>query len=192
MSLITFGKSELDYVDDYKYLGVTIESRLTLSKNINKTISAVSHKTSQLYKIRKSISPRTALQLYKTMLLPIIDFGDLFYHIKNTKLINKLQILQNRRIRIISNLPKLTNTTIEQRKLDLLSLCERRALHIIQFALGLNRSQLETFRPAKALTEKSLSYTMRKAWNSLPTAAHLPDKQIFTKYLLVNSKYLIL
>lgn len=142
---LLLGNCELDYVDDYKYLGITIDSKISLTEHINKTISSVSHKASQLYKIRKSISPKTALQLYKTMILPIIDLCDLFYHNKSVKLThNKLQVIQNRFLRIISNLSKLTNTLTEEYQLDLLPLCERRALHILQFAFEFVHSNSES------------------------------------------------
>lgn len=52
----------------------------------------------------------------------------------SSKLLNKLQIFQIRCIRIISSLPKLSNTEAYERKLDLLPLIQRSALRILQFA----------------------------------------------------------
>lgn len=49
---LSLGLSELDYVDNYRYLGVTIDSGLTFKKHLNKTIKTLSYKTSQLFKIR--------------------------------------------------------------------------------------------------------------------------------------------
>lgn len=91
---LLLGDCELDYVDDYKYLGVIIDTKLTFTKHLNKTIKTVSYKASQLCKIHNSISAKTALQFYKTMILPMLDFGDLFFHNKSKKLINKLQVIK--------------------------------------------------------------------------------------------------
>lgn len=129
-----YGMIQLDYVADYKYLGLTIDTKLTFSIHLNNTLKSISHKTYQLGKIRNSISAKTALQIYKTMILPILDYGDIFFHNKRGKLLKKLQVLQNSCIRIISKLPRLTNTTEEEVKLGLLPLKMRRSLHILQFA----------------------------------------------------------
>lgn len=152
------------------------------------------------------------------MILPVMDYGDLFYHNKNARLLNKLHIIQNRSVRIISELPKLTNTDSEMKKLDLLSLSTRRALHTLQFAFDLikcqpnlviqfnnvfsndrmhtrshnpNRNQFNLFRPTKSKTKKSISYVMRRAWNALPSEVHqIEDKTTLSNYLLLNSRYL--
>lgn len=207
---LILGHSPLDYVSEYKYLGLTIYTKLNFKKHLVNTLKSVSHKAYQLNKIRHSLSAKTALQSYKTMILPIIDYGDIFLQNKSSKYMSKLQTIQNRCIRTISKLPRLTNTKEEEKMLELLPLNERRALHTLQFAheLTINektlftntttlqsqrattramnpeRHQFKIFRPTKTLTEKSISYCMRKAWNRLPTSATI------TKYLLVNPEYL--
>lgn len=215
---LKLGNVELDYVDDYKYLGLTIDTGLTFKTHINNLINTISFKVSQLRRIRKSLTNKIALQLYKSMILPVMDYGDLFYQNKNRKLLNKLNVLQNRSVRIISKLPKLTNTDSELKKLDLIPLSNRRALHTLQFAFDLvkckphltvqfddtsslermhtrshnpYRNQFNIFRPTKSKIERSISYTMRKAWNALPSDVHqLEDKITLSNYLLLNSRYL--
>lgn len=148
------------------------------------------------------------------MILPVIDYGDIFYHNTNASLLKKLQVIQNKCMRIISRLPRLANTVGEERKLDLVPLCER-SLHIIQFAYELvinqsnvlekyhlestpdriitrsqdpGRKQITMFRPTKSLIKKSISYTMRNPGMKLPTVAHpCADKHNLTKFLLANS-----
>ena len=51
----------------------------------------------QLYYCRCSSS-----NVYKTMILPLIEYGDILYDNSNTKLTKKLQTLQNRCLRICS------------------------------------------------------------------------------------------
>lgn len=75
------------------------------------------------------------------MILPIMDYADIFYHNKNSGLLKKFQTIQNRCIRIISKLPRLTNTEDEERRLELLPLNTRRAIHIIQFASDITYKQ---------------------------------------------------
>lgn len=144
------------------------------------------------------------------MILPIIDYADIFYHNKNIQLLQKFQVIQNRCIRNISKLPRMTNTDNEANRLSLLPLSERRALHVLQFALETankqpsllisndqrlhsmcvqtcshdhTRKQFKMFKPAKILVERSISFMLRKSWNSLPTSTHLLND----KYPLVSS-----
>lgn len=113
---LTFNNNELDYVDSYKYLGMTIDSWLTFTQHLNNTLKTVSFRVMQLKRIRSSISHKIALQLYKCMILPILDYADIFYHNKNVSLLAKLQIIQNRCVRIISKLPRQANTESEEKK----------------------------------------------------------------------------
>lgn len=123
--------------------------------------------------------------IYKCMILPVFDYGDVFFNFSvNKTLINKLQVLQNSAIRIICKLPKRTNTEQDELNLKLLPLTKRRLLHSIQLAatytfnpenLGLNasgnirtraisksRRQLKIMAPKKAICERSFCYQMRR------------------------------
>lgn len=218
---LTLNNNDLEYVDIYKYLGLSIDSRLTLQQHLNNTLKTVSYRVLQLKRIRPSITHKIALQLYKCMILPIIDYADIFYHNKNSGLLKKFQTIQNRCIRIISELPRLTNTENEEIRLDLTPLNLRRAIHIIQFASDIaykqpnlttaqtgldnssvinrcltrsqnpDRNQMIIFRPSRCLVEKSISYTLRRAWNALPTWVHQSaDKKALASFLLANKQYL--
>lgn len=70
------GNVDLDHVEEYKYLGVTIDARLTFTTTLE-TWWIVSFKVSQLERIRKSLTNKIALQLYKSMILPVMDYGDI-------------------------------------------------------------------------------------------------------------------
>ena len=68
----------LQYVDSYKYLGVTLDNHLTYNTHLNNTIQITAHKLHQLGMIRRYITEGAALQIYKTMVLPYLDYGDIF------------------------------------------------------------------------------------------------------------------
>lgn len=211
---LTLGGSGLEYVDKYKYLGLIIDTKLSFSSHLTTMLKTVSNRITQLKRIRNSITHKIALQLYKSMILPIIDYADIFCHNKNSVLLKKFQTLQNRCIRIISRLPRLSSTADETKKLGLLPLHTRRSLHILQFGFELInsdaslvdeavqpreqtrtrnplRTQFNIFRPRKALIEKSISYVLRKNWNNLPTIAHqIEDKNILANFLLANPNFL--
>lgn len=186
----------IDYVCEYKYLGVWIDSDLTFTKHVRSIISNVSYRLKNLSRIRNCVTKQTALLLYKSMIVPLYDYGDVFFSNSCKKdLLKKLQTLQNYAVRTINRMPTRTNTTIAEAELGLMPLEKRRWLHSLQLAyylandvnniqhqrnLGVNtralatsRKQLKVFAPRKVLTERSFSYQIRKLWNSLPTTYHL-------------------
>ena len=67
-----------------------------MSKHISNITKQISHTVYVLGKIRKYINNQAALTIYKTMVLPYFDYGDIFYMNANEQLLNKLQVLQNK------------------------------------------------------------------------------------------------
>ena len=89
----------LSIVNCYKYLGVTLDSQLNYNKHVQNTIARVSLKLRQLRRMRYFLDIRAATMVYKNMILPILEYGDIFLvgaTIENKK---KLQILQNKVLR---------------------------------------------------------------------------------------------
>lgn len=152
-------------VNDYKYLGVWIDSQLSFAKHVKNTIKNVSFRISKLSKIHNSLTQKTALLLYKAMILPLYDNGDLFYHFACQKsLLQRLQTLQNNAVRIICKLPKRTNVLEEQRNLGLAGLSERRLLHSMQFAqiLSLTSSNLDPGSTRRSILTRAMNPRRRQ------------------------------
>ena len=97
---VTIGDIRVDRVHSYKYLGITLDANLNFKKHIKLCIKSASYKTLLLSEIRKYITMDAAIRIFKTMILPLIDYGDVLYHETNGVLIQKLQTLQNRCLRI--------------------------------------------------------------------------------------------
>ena len=95
----------LDRVNSYKYLGVTLDSCLTYSRHMENCLNMSSHKVFLLSKIRKYITRDAALRIYKTMILPIMEYGDVLYDGCIQRLTSKFQTMQNRCLRICNYEP---------------------------------------------------------------------------------------
>ena len=76
----TINNEEIEFVNHYKYLGITLDSTLSFRNQIQNTIKIVSHKISLLNKIRIYINQQAAIQIYKTMIIPYFDYGDTVYY----------------------------------------------------------------------------------------------------------------
>ena len=91
---------KIQKVATYKYLGLTLDMNLTFNNHLQNIQNIVSHKCLLLLKLRKYINTFTATILYKTMILPIIEYGDVIYGGAKGKPIQRLQTIQNRILRI--------------------------------------------------------------------------------------------
>lgn len=77
MNKLKIGHVEIDFTDDYKYLGVDIDMNLSFNKYVRNIIGKVSYKLNQLCSMRKYITKQTATMLYKSMILSVIDYGSM-------------------------------------------------------------------------------------------------------------------
>ena len=67
---------DIDFVNDYKYLGIILEKTLSFTKHIKYIHSLAAHKIYMLSKIRSCIDQNTATRIYKTKILPYVTrFG---------------------------------------------------------------------------------------------------------------------
>lgn len=207
-NMLKINNINIECVCEYKYLGIWIDSDLTFSKHVKSIISNVSFRLKKLSRIRSCITKKTSLLLYKSMIVPLYDYGDVFFNYSCKKdLIRRLQSLQNHAIRTINRLPTRTNTAKDEIELCIMPLEKRRWLHSLQLAYYLannkenllhqrvsgvntraladNRKQLRVFAPKKALTERSFSYQIRKLWNTLPTTYHSANSRAELTNLLL-------
>ena len=98
---LKIGDTRLERVSSYKYLGITLYSALNYNRHLENCIRFSSHKVFLLSKIRKYITFEAGNHIYKTMILPVIEYGDILYDGCNAKISSKLQSLQNRTLRIV-------------------------------------------------------------------------------------------
>ena len=78
-------------VPSYKYLGITLDNSLNLNLQIQQTMNKVSHKLYILSKIRQFLTKESAILIYKTMILPYFDYGDIAYMFSSKNELNKLE-----------------------------------------------------------------------------------------------------
>ena len=95
----------------YKYLGIILDQTLSFNKHINNCIKNVAHTIYLLSKVRPYINVTTSTILYKSVILPNIDYGDIIYEATNTANLMKLQRLQNQCLRICARSRDLIPTT---------------------------------------------------------------------------------
>ena len=93
----------LNKTTSYKYLGVHIDSHLNFNTHIDKCCKIVSHKLYLLSKLRHNITENTCIRIYKSMIIPLLEYGDTIYAGTSQRNLSRLQKLQNRALRICLN-----------------------------------------------------------------------------------------
>ena len=182
----------LEVVQTYKYLGMTLDSSLTFTNHIKKTIKTIAHKIYILSKVRKYITEAATLTLLKTMVLPFFDYGDYLYESGGQNYLLKLQRLLNTALRLVFN--NSNNLSVKQLhvKSNLLPLNDRRNVHILQCMFQRaqksryldNRNLLTRAHGKKLLlvnmprtekSKKSVAYKGAIAWNNLSLKAQTAE-----------------
>ena len=103
------GNHKLEHVTSYKYLGMTLDMNLNYNKHIN-------------YKM-----------IYKTMILPIIEYGNVIYDGASQKLLDNLQTIQNRKLCICIQRNRYTSTMLLHQLCNINKLKDRRVMHLFLF-----------------------------------------------------------
>ena len=123
---------QVEEVDSYKYLGTILDNRLNGDHQYSKLTKDLGFKLKTFGKIRRYLTNRAALTVYKSTILPIIDYNDYFQQLWTADKKHKLQKMQNWGLRIVySNVqPKLSEQELHlEAGLDTLE--NRRTYHML-------------------------------------------------------------
>ena len=123
----------LDKVSSYKYLGITLDAYLTCNRHVENCINVASHKVFLLAKIRKYITFKAAVRIYKTVILPILDYENILYDGCNQNLLSKVQTLQSRGLRLCNYQPYHVPTLYQHESTGMARLDLRRKMHLLLF-----------------------------------------------------------
>ena len=92
-SITTLDGSDLEYMDNYKYLGVWLDCKLSFQTHIKHLESKIKSGIGFLYRNKASFTHAAKHTLVKLTILPVLDFGDVIYKIASNTLLSKLDVL---------------------------------------------------------------------------------------------------
>ena len=85
----------VEKVDNFRYLGMILDPCLTFTAHIIKLYKKTCSKIGMIKKVRYLIDHSIALSLYKSLVLPHLDYCDTIYMTSTQEDLNKLQLAQN-------------------------------------------------------------------------------------------------
>ena len=88
--------SQIEYVEKYDYLGVTIETDLKFKRHIEKSFTRINNKLYVFTCMRKSMNTKAAVMVYKSMVLPFFEYGNVFLSTYTERDLTKLEATKQR------------------------------------------------------------------------------------------------
>ncbi len=117
---VKFNDESISRADSIKYLGMKLDPCLTFKEHVNLYVKGKTlGKIKLLGKVCLYIRPSTALMLYKSLILPIFDYGDIIYNCISQSDSKTLQVLQNMAFKFILGVPLLTPAVYIHQELEM-------------------------------------------------------------------------
>ena len=129
----TLNNHSLDNVSRYKYLGVTLDSEMSLINLLADVKKSVLNKLFTLRKLRYYITEKSAISIYKQMILPVFDYPGFLLISCNKSDPQALQVIQNDALRCCYNVRRRDKLSVSSmhKKSKLLSLEQRRTFQLL-------------------------------------------------------------
>lgn len=188
---IKLGNESVEVVQEYTYLGFVLDEHLTFSNHISYLIRSSVAKVYTLAKIRRFIDCDTAVTVFKSFILPKLEYGDVFCCGGTKKLLSRLQVVMNKALRICFRSKRDDSNYFNHLKGKVLPLYLRRKCSILRLMHPIasrsvkegGREQMPSSQRVTRMSKfprltcafpnsesfrKSISYVGPKYWERLP------------------------
>ena len=198
--LLSLNNTVLEKVCSYKYLGFILDDQLNFNKHITGTVNIVSHKLYLLSKVRKYLTKHACILVFKTMILSLIEYGNIVYAGTTNKNLDKLDKLFYRGLRICDG----TNARISNMQLRndcyIDTLSARRNTHLLLFMHKQTNNKdiikktnvltrlhqapvFKTYKPNNEKARQNILYRGACLWNEQPANDRNLDFKAFKSKL---------
>ena len=132
-TVLSLSNNRLDRVSSYKYLGFILDEHLNYNKHVSEMCNTISHKLYLMSRIRKFLTTQACINIFKTMVLSVIEYGDIIYAGTSVGNLDKLDRLFYGGLRIcLGNENIFTKEELcNECKISILS--KRRDLHLLLY-----------------------------------------------------------
>lgn len=124
-STVIVDNKQIERVKCMKHLGVFIDEKLNFDENFEKICDKILKKVNYLCRLRNKLSKDVKLLLYKTTIEPHINYCSSVLFLCSDEKLNRLQILQNRALRVILNCDIYTPIRTMLKNSDVLNVKQR-------------------------------------------------------------------
>ena len=95
-SPLSLGSNDICYRDECKFIGVSLDNKLTFSGHVSSALSNVSKSGGLLHKIRNFLTPKAGLNFYYSFIYPYLMYGVSIWEKTHACILNPLIIAQKK------------------------------------------------------------------------------------------------
>jgi hypothetical protein len=153
--------------DTVKYLGLTLDKRLTWKQHISSKrliLNCRSRALKHLLIKTKFINIETKLLIYKSLLKPIWTYGLQLWGLAKKTNINKIQVFQNITLRRIANVPPYAANQTLHKDLHMKSIEEESVIYYKRFIAHLANQQNPLIRNLNNVTLPEVPRHLKRSW----------------------------
>ena len=133
-------------VNCVKYLGLYIDDQLKWDEHVNYLCNTLSKNFHMFYSIRDILTENLKRQLYFSMVYSRIIYGIVIYGACRDSLLKKVQVLQNKLLKVLYKLPFRSDTDVMHLNLDILKVKDIYKYQIQKFVYeSLNKTCIKQF-----------------------------------------------
>ena len=194
---LTLNDVRLLRVPTYTYLGVILDPKLNYQKFINHQVNNVNYRAYQLAQLARFLGTGFLIIIYKTYVLPVIEYGDILISNANVDLLTKLERCQSKCLKIALKVPIRTPTEDVLCQTRSNSIRDRRRSHMLIAAYQRSRQvkyvdqrnlrtrgwdgpMLKMSFSKLTMYQHSLEYTLATLWNNSKAEDRLiPSLELF-------------
>ena len=199
-TILSLNNNRLDRVSSYKYLGFILDEHLNFNKHVSEMCNIVSHKLFLLSKIRRFLTVQACITIFKTMVLSVIEYGDIIYAGTSSNNLDRIDKLFFRGLRIcLGN--EITFTREELcHECNISLLKKRRDLHLLLYMhkqssnknllkITPRRTRLHMapvfyqYKPVNEKARLNVLYRGATLWNNLPAENRNMEFGVFKVWL---------
>jgi hypothetical protein len=184
----------LEQVAYTKFLGVFMDQKLNWNQHINYITGKISRGLGMISRVSRFMPFNVMLTLYYSLIYPYLLYCCIAWGGASATALHKLEVLQNRSLRLITQSPYRSSASPLYKRLNILKLSDIYRLQISMFMFRVRESQLPSscmrYCPLNShshygmrvinmfvmpafrtnIRERCISVTGPRTWNSLPVA----------------------
>ena len=153
------GENIIERTENHVHLGLALDSRLEWKSHVSKIQSRIAKTINSLKRIRWIVPRSTLEKLYKSLVRPVIDYGDIIYNNMNESLSKRLESIQREAGIVCSGAIRFTNHQKLLQELGWEPLSLRRQHHqltmLYKMINGLTPEYLKVLVPHVVSTRRS-------------------------------------
>jgi rRNA processing protein Gar1 len=210
---VKINNNYIENVNEMKYLGVVIDEKLNMIKMVDYIIGKMTKKYFTIKRISTKLNRHAIETLYKSLVLPHIDYCATILFTLSDKQINRIQRIQNKFLRLILRVPWDTSSKIMHDSIGWLTVKQRIVYNTIVFIYKIENENMPNYmkiklRPreenmqyglrsnfqyrlpdyTKRICQSSIFYSGMKIYNDLKNKKRFTNKKEFLKICKIYSK----